>query len=217
MANALEQRSQYIRDFATHMSHEFKTPLTSIRGSAELVSEHYADMSDEERARFLGNIQADTARLKALVNRLMDLAKSDNVLPMDETTDLGVALEDIASHYREASVSLLNEQPIETRLSAENLGIIASNLIENALAAGASKVKSRVSGTSDNHDIIFRDNGPGISSGNRDKIFDAFFTTKREIGGTGLGPGIVRSLVEAHGGRIMLGKTTDGAGFKLSF
>ncbi|MEM7429419.1 MAG: ATP-binding protein [Pseudomonadota bacterium] len=217
MAEALEKRSQYIRDFATHVSHEFKTPLTSIRGSAELVAEHHGEMSDDERARFLGNIEADAARLKALVDRLMELARSDNPLPLTETMELGAALERARSEYRAVTFENRTTAAVQTRLSDESLGIIMSNLIDNALAAGATSITVTLSGSTAEHQISVSDNGPGISEGNRAKIYDPFFTTKRDEGGTGLGLGIVRSLVEAHNGRIELVNTRSGASFRLSF
>ncbi len=217
MAEALEKRSQYIRDFATHVSHEFKTPLTSIRGSAELVAEHHVEMSDDDRARFLGNIQADAARLKSLVDRLMELAKSDNPLPLTETMDLAQALQAIAATNEAVSFKDATAGPILTRLSEESLGIILSNLIDNALAAGATHIDIMLTGGAAAHQIAVSDNGSGISDGNKAKIYDPFFTTKREEGGTGLGLGIVRSLVEAHDGRVLLGEAKDGASFKLSF
>ena len=215
MADALEKRSTYIRDFATHVSHEFKTPLTSIRGSAELLGEHLEEMKPEERARFLSNIQKDAARLKALVDRLLELAKSDNLVPLfDDTVDLTAALETIASSY--AQVRIESPGTAMAQISEESLGIIASNLIENALGAGASEVILTIVEKSDDCEITFKDNGSGISPGNRDKIYEAFFTTKRESGGTGLGLGIVRSLVEAHGGTIALLETAEGAAFKVT-
>ncbi len=217
MANALEQRSQYIRDFATHVSHEFKTPLTSIRGSAELLAEHHGEMSGAERARFLGNIKADAARLKALVDRLMELAKSDNPLPLTETMELAPALETIAAAYEAALFENAAAGPVRTRLSEESLGIVLSNLIDNARVAGATRIDIKLTGTADAHEITVTDNGSGNSEGNRDKIYDPFFTTKREDGGTGLGLGIVRSLVEAHGGRIELVMKGGGTSFRLSF
>ncbi|MEM1198985.1 MAG: ATP-binding protein [Pseudomonadota bacterium] len=215
MADALEKRSTYIRDFATHVSHEFKTPLTSIRGSAELLGEHLEEMKPEERARFLGNIDKDAARLKALVDRLLELAKSDNLVPLfDDTVDLTAALETIASGY--GQVRIESQGPATAQISEESLGIIASNLIENALGAGASEIVLTIVERSKTCEITFKDNGSGISPGNRDKIYEAFFTTKRETGGTGLGLGIVRSLVEAHGGTIALLEATEGAAFKVT-
>ena len=69
MARSLEHRSEYIRNFAAHVSHEFKTPLTAIQGAIELLEEHSHDMPAEQRARFLHNISLDAERLKRLVDR----------------------------------------------------------------------------------------------------------------------------------------------------
>ena len=60
------------------------------------------------------------------------------------------------------------------------------------------------------------DNGAGVSAGNRERIFDPFFTTRRAEGGTGMGLGIVRALLRAHGGDIALGESADGAVFVLT-
>lgn len=215
MADALEKRSTYIRDFATYVSHEFKTPLTSIRGSAELLSEHLDDMKPAERARFLDNIQKDTTRLKALVDRLLELAKSDNVVPLfDDVVDLRPALENIASGYSQVRVEGAQAR---AQISEESLGIIAGNLIENALGAGTCEVVLAVAETANGCEVTFTDNGSGISPGNRAKIYDAFFTTKRESGGTGLGLGIVRSLVEAHGRRDQPAGYRQGGGLPPAF
>ncbi|MBP7148572.1 MAG: HAMP domain-containing protein [Acidobacteria bacterium] len=75
MADTLERREQYIRDFAAQVSHEFKTPLTTIRGTLELLQDHGDEMSDEERRRFLGNLQDASNRLERLVRRLLELAR----------------------------------------------------------------------------------------------------------------------------------------------
>ena len=81
MAEAIARRSRYLRDFAAAVSHEFKTPLAGIRGAVELLEDHHEEMTEAERARFLGNISADTARLSQLVTRLLDLARADMARP----------------------------------------------------------------------------------------------------------------------------------------
>ncbi|WP_236672164.1 histidine kinase dimerization/phospho-acceptor domain-containing protein [Croceicoccus sp. YJ47] len=65
----------YLRDFAHAVSHEFKTPLSGIRGALEILSDHGDDMSPDERARFLANADADAARLTLLATRLLELAR----------------------------------------------------------------------------------------------------------------------------------------------
>ncbi len=86
MATALNRRAEYIRTLARHVSHEFKTPLAAIQGAAELMQDH--EMTGEERRRFAGNIAADGARLKALLDRLMELAKAENAVQTDAKATL---------------------------------------------------------------------------------------------------------------------------------
>ena len=217
MSSTLDRRSQYVRDFATHVSHEFKTPLTSIRGAAELLREHGETMGDADRDRFLANIQSDTARLKVLVDRLMELARADNIRPEDATIDIVQAVEDqaTASPIVEATVHV--KSPHLVPLSGESFAIIASNLINNSEQAGATRIEIHVRQSDQGTEIEFHDNGHGVSPGNQERIYDPFFTTRRESGGTGLGLGIVRSLVEAHGGTVTLRTGDDGTTFVLSF
>jgi signal transduction histidine kinase len=217
MAGALEKRGQYVRDFATHVSHEFKTPLTSIRGAAELLSEHHKTMDEDKIVRFLTNIEADAARLKLLVDRLHELAQADNVHPFDEVIDLAVVAEEIAKQFANVEAIAAIEQPCTIRMSAETFRMIAGNLIQNAEQAGASRIEIAVERGQSGIEVLFRDNGRGVSPGNRDKIYDPFFTTRRDSGGTGLGLGIVRSLVEAHNGTVLLRGADAGATFVLRF
>lgn len=217
MAAALEKRGQYVRDFATHVSHEFKTPLTSIRGAAELLGEHHKTMSESKLIRFLANIEADAARLKLLVDRLHELAQADNVQPFDEVIDAVAMVEEIAAQLANVEANAGASRPCMIRMSAETFRMIAGNLIQNAEQAGATRIEIVVERGQSGIDVLFCDNGLGVSPGNRDKIYDPFFTTRRDSGGTGLGLGIVRSLVEAHGGTVELRGAEAGTVFALRF
>ena len=78
MADKLYERSDYIANFATHVSHELKTPLTAIRGATELMLDSADTMTEADRRKFLTNMLGDTQRLTALVDRMRALAKADN-------------------------------------------------------------------------------------------------------------------------------------------
>jgi signal transduction histidine kinase len=218
MARSLEGRSQYIRDFAAHVSHEFKGPLSAIRGSAELLQEHLVDMSDADRARFLANIVADTDRLRLLVSRLIELAHAENMARSDTTIDVAAAVERLAEIYGRNGLAIVRTGTarLEACMSAESFEIVATNLIQNSKQAQATVVEVNLEATETAGRISFKDNGLGITEGNRSRIFDPFFTTRRERGGTGLGLRIVRSLVEAHQGTIQLARSSEGATFVLT-
>ncbi|MEO1491096.1 MAG: ATP-binding protein [Pseudomonadota bacterium] len=212
MATALTDRAQYIRTLASHVSHEFKTPLASIQGAAELLQDHHDTMSAEDRERFLTNISSDGARLKALLDRLLELARAENaergevLIPLAPAVDRALAgLPDGISGTAEVADGL------EARIAEDALDIVLANLTDNAAQHGADRIEITARSEAEAVVIDVRDNGTGISPANRTKIFEHFFTTRRESGGTGLGLGIVRALVTAHGGTIDLAET-DGPG-----
>lgn len=224
MAGTLEERANYIRTFAANVSHEFKTPLTSIRGIVELLEDHFHEMSPEERTRFLGFISDDTERLDRLVRRLLELARADTCHPGDDVTYLGDTLARLADRFGKHGVHVHTQREsgsLTVRMSRETFESIISNLIDNSRQHGGESVRVIIAAREVEESgvklvcIDFRDNGPGIPEVNRDKVFRPFFTTARERGGSGLGLSIVRSLVTAHEGSISLESSDSGAFFRI--
>ncbi|TIW91434.1 histidine kinase dimerization/phospho-acceptor domain-containing protein, partial [Mesorhizobium sp.] len=86
MAQKLQARSDSIQTFATHVSHELKSPLTAIQGAAELLRDSGEAMDEAERKRFSNNIVTDAGRLNLLVRRLLELARVENLAPSGEST-----------------------------------------------------------------------------------------------------------------------------------
>lgn len=219
MAQSLDNRSEYIRDFAMHVSHEFKTPMTSIQGSAELLLEHLDDMKEEKKRKFLSNIIADSDRLKRLVNRLLDLAKADNIQATQEICSINKVLDVLKGRYRDLGlgVSFNLDAEYNLKMSREHLETIFSNLCDNALQHGADTLHIDVKSNDEGISLKISDNGRGISNANKDKIFTPFFTTRRQDGGTGLGLGIIQSLLQAHDGDIKVVPNDKGACFEINF
>lgn len=224
LARTLEERADYIRNFAAHVSHEFKTPLTAMQGAVELLREHGTDMSEEERSRFLDNLAANTGRLDRLVRRLLDLARADTIRPGDEETPVGPVLARICERYRAQGLDIscqCDDDAVSLAMAGETLESIVANLLENARQHGGAGVHVRVTAAPAADapgylDITVADDGPGISPANTGRVFEPFFTTARDRGGTGLGLAVVRSLVEAHGGRVECQPSSVGATFILS-
>ena len=222
MARTLEVRANYISAFAAQVSHEFKTPLTAMRGAVEMLREHGPTMTAEERNRFLDILERDTRRLSQLVRRLLELARAD-VTPRaaTETADVATVLHAAAGRYREPELICdlhLPEQPLRAAIPAETLESILSSLLDNVRVHGGDRARARLSAAAAGSDveIFVRDDGPGISAGNQAHVFEPFFTTAREQGGTGLGLSIARSLLRAHGGEIELLPSDQGALFRLN-
>jgi signal transduction histidine kinase len=219
MADAIGQRSRYLRDFAAALSHEFKTPLASIRGAIELLEDHHGSMSEAERNQFLGNISKDAERLSALVGRLMDLARADMAQPdRGASTALEPLLAKVADALRGSNLAVdvgLDGKRLTAAMDEAAMESVLVTLIENAAQAGASHVGIEAAAKGRDLHLTITDNGPGIAESDRDRLFEPFFTTRRADGGTGLGLSIARALVEAHRGQLELLSGEGGTIFRL--
>lgn len=220
MSEAINKRSRYLRDFASAVSHEFKTPLAGINGAVELLQDHYVEMSDEERRRFLDNISADTGRLSQLVTRLLDLARADMARPeAGVAVDIAPPVRRIADAHRSAGFAVELKLPKGLPLvaaPAATIETVLTTLLENSRQAGAKRTK--ITATADGDQVILSvaDDGPGVPPADRERLFDPFFTSRRSDGGTGLGLSIARSLLAASNGVLILADDVPGARFDVS-
>lgn len=217
MANSLQERSSYIRDFATHVSHELKTPLTSIQGASELLEESGDKMTAEQKKKFFSNINDNCKRLKLLVERLLELAKADNLEISSSKSSLFNVLEKLAGSYKEQNLKIIFKEVDvpELNISQEYLETVFINLFDNSRQHGADQITIMATVKEEYAHIDVLDNGQGISIKNHDKIFTPFFTTRREEGGTGIGLRIIKSLLQAHEGNIKLVSSKKGACFEV--
>jgi signal transduction histidine kinase len=206
MAATLEQRANYLRDFSRHVSHEFKTPIASIRGAIEVLQDHNRDMSEEQHARFLSNIAADAERLHRLTERLMELTQAEIHTPELESfmvTD--VVAETVQTFSEQVGFSIGDVSRDASALGRTGvLNAVLEILFENAIQHHATEVTLWTRQTLEVVELFVQDNGDGISAGNRAKVFDAFFTTERDRGGTGLGLTIATALLKQTQGELQL-------------
>ena len=218
MAERIERRSRYLRDFAAAVAHEFKTPIAGIRGALELLGDHGAAMSVEERARFLGNATADADRLARLVQRLLDLARADMAtIDVDARADIVAAARRVADSFRGDgfAVAVIAADVPPARVTAEAIETILETVVENARQAGAAHVVIRIE-DADGVRVSVSDDGPGVATADIERIFEPFFTGRREEGGAGLGLAIARSLLAASGGTIVAERVPAGANFRIA-
>ena len=106
MASSLEERANTIQRSVHHISHEFKTPLTSILGSIELMRDHGGSMSSEQRLRFLNNLEEDSKRLEHLLRSYLDLAKAEAILDPSGSSELNASIESCMQRYRARGLSV---------------------------------------------------------------------------------------------------------------
>jgi signal transduction histidine kinase len=219
MAESIDQRSRYLRDFAASVSHEFKTPLAGLRGAIELLQDHGDTMSAQERAQFLANMDADTGRLSHLVRRLLDLARAD-MAAIDRratcsvTEALAVARDSLLGPTFDILISTPAILP-KGAIDGPTLESILVTILENGRQAGASRMDISVKADASLLSIILKNDGPPIPFGDQERIFEPFFTSKRAQGGTGIGLSIARSLLRGYGGSLDLLPNLEGATFVL--
>ncbi len=221
------QRSQ--RDFIANVSHDLKTPLTSIQGFAQAILDGTAD--DPEAAKQAAQVIYDEAgRMHSMVQELLELARLDAGVarfertPMDLYQLLQGVVQKFAHQAIQAQVDLhLGEDVVgaeDTSLAmigdADRLGQVFSNLVDNAIkytpAGGRVTVDAHTSaGWAEVH---VADSGPGIPTDELERIFERFYQTdKSRRGGSrrgvGLGLAIAREIVQAHGGSISARNADD--------
>ena len=199
------------RQFLLSVSHDLRTPLTSIRGFAEAITDGAAE--DHERAARV--IAAESRRLERLVGDLLDLAKLDaRRFSLDlRTVDVSEIVVDTAEGFRpaadEAGLSLDVDIPAEADVTAradpDRLAQVVANLVENALKFARSRISVAVGGVGDRVEIVVVDDGPGIAEDELPRVFDRLYQSQRPATrqvGSGLGLAIVSELVAAMGGTV---------------
>ncbi|HEY4031550.1 MAG TPA: HAMP domain-containing sensor histidine kinase [Caulobacteraceae bacterium] len=219
MAEAIDRRSRYLRDFAAAVSHEFKTPLAGIQGAVELMDDHGDTMNPDDRRRFLHNIAAASERLSRLVSRLLDLARADMAKPGGhDVADLAEVLPRLADGLSDPRLRIEAEPaagPVRVAAPAATLEAVITALADNSRKAGSSRLFLSMDAGPDEVRLTVADDGEGVPVGDRDRLFEPFFTSRRAEGGTGLGLPISRSLLAASHASIALIDSHDGAAFRI--
>lgn len=204
------------RDFVANVSHELKTPLTSISGYAETLLGDKPDALTSEK--FLEVILGNARRMQRLVDSLLDLSRiesgswqpkveSVNVAAVARETWAGLAARGAARQV-EFTVDADDPAPVELQADADALRQVLTNLLDNALryTPPGGKITCRARHDGGNVVVSVTDTGSGIGSDHLPRIFERFYradaSRSRDEGGTGLGLAIVKHLVEAHGGQV---------------
>lgn len=216
MAEQLSGRARYIADYAANASHELKSPITAIRGAAELLLEEGDEMGAQQRRRFIANIESDASRMERLVTRMLELARIES--DPDEGVEVNPPsfITQVARSYGSLVELSLDDPPEAMIISRDHLETALRNLIDNGIrvSAGAAVLVSAAS--RDGRLVVeVRDRGPGIDEAHAERIFERFFTTERDSGGTGLGLSIVRAVARSRGGDVSFEAWEEGTVFTL--
>lgn len=173
-------------------------------------------LTPAEQETFIANILSDTKRLEAMAQRLRELARAES-LPQNERTELAPVIADLRSRFPASSIEASGSLDLMIGMSAEKALIVLSHLADNAMRHKAGTIRLKAIDERTTLRVRVSNDGEPISTPNRDRIFDAFFTTRRDQGGTGMGLAIARAVMASHGGSIRLTPTDQGAAFELQF
>jgi two-component system sensor histidine kinase CreC len=220
MRDALAGRS-YVADYVQTLTHEVKSPLSAIRGAAELLQE---PMPDADRVRFAGNIARETQRIQELVDRMMELTALESRRSLEASAPVAVRalLQEVAVSAQPAAAArglhvVLEEGRDDATVEGDAflLQRALSNLIDNALdfSPPGGTVTLRVVRHRRTVELSVRDDGPGIPDYAEDKVFEKFYSLARphtRKKSTGLGLSFVKEIAELHEGRVTLSNAADG-------
>lgn len=219
-------------DFVSNVTHELKTPLTSIHGYIELLRSDPRD--PETRALFYDIIDIETDRLKSLIEDLLDLSEIEHTERGGARGDREENLFTVVEEVRLALTPLAESAQVEIRdLIPEDLRFtcnrgrfteLFTNLMSNAIRYNRPGGFVEVSGgiVRDRLELIVRDNGIGIAEEEQRRVFERFYRVdkarSRQTGGTGLGLSIVKHIVNLYEGTITLtSKPGEGSSFVMHF
>ena len=220
-----ESAEQMRREFTANVSHELKTPLQGIIGSAELIENGM--VQPEDMPRFVGHIRAEAQRLVTLIGDIIRLSQLDEgeVLPKERLDLLEVAqgaADDLQAEAEKKNVHLsVSGEPAELEGVRQFIYEVAYNLGDNAIKynVDGGSVSINVSSDGKNAKLTVSDTGIGIAAEDQSRIFERFYRVdkshSKESGGTGLGLSIVKHAVQYHGGRISM-DSAPGKGTSIS-
>lgn len=221
------RNSKIRQEFTANVSHELKTPLTSISGYSELIENGMA--TDSDVIRFAGEIHKSASRLLSLINDILQLSRLDDKDFSDEFQQVNLTdtvmecMDMLKLNAREKGIQLelSTEEAFEVQGSPKMLEELVYNLIDNGIRYNYDNGQVLVSLYRDEKQQVVlsvRDTGIGISEENQERIFERFYrvdkSRSKATGGTGLGLAIVKHIAEFHNGDIQV-KSEEGKGTEL--
>ncbi len=229
MAGELNKLDIYRKNFIANISHDFRSPLTSIKGY--LLAMLDGTIPPEKYNRYLGIVLNESNRLTKLTEGLLELNDFDTHGPVLKMSDFDIV--DVIRLTRNTTEVLCEKKKIDFRINcpAKNtivhadrmkIGQVIFNLVDNAIKFSPQNgsIVATVTNKNDKVFVSVKDDGPGISKEKQNKVFDRFYKADVSRGkdkqGTGLGLAITKEIIKAHGENMDL-ISTEGAGSEFIF
>jgi signal transduction histidine kinase/tetratricopeptide (TPR) repeat protein len=216
-------------DFVSTVSHEFRTPLTSIRYLAEMLQRGRVQGEDKKQ-QYYETITTESERLSRLIENILDFSKVEAGMKEYKFEEIDVVelARDVASRFQEQVApqgfvinSEISKQMLRVNADREALSRALFNLLDNAVKYSGESRNVFLRAWSDRENVFFevRDEGIGISKDEQEKVFEKFYRTQivhnSNIKGSGIGLTVVSHIVKAHGGEVLL-ESEVGKGTKVT-
>jgi two-component system, OmpR family, sensor histidine kinase KdpD len=221
----LLRRTDMLRSaLVSSVSHDLRTPLSSIKAAASSLLQEDVQWSEDERRSFALAIEREADRLNHLVDNLLDMSRIEGgaLKPEKEWYPIDELIHDVLGHMqfllhdREVKLNVADDLP-PVELDYMQIDQVLTNLLENAARYTTSGSPIEIAACVRDHTILIQiaDHGPGIPPRDIERIFDKFYRVSRttsngSVRGSGLGLAVSRGLVEAHGGRIWAENRPEG-------
>lgn len=209
------------KDFINNMTHEFKTPLSSILIASNYAAKQEAINKDAKLSKYISIIIAQSNKLNQHIERILSVAKTDAnpTAPEKEPFSLNETLqlvqENVTLKYNPAVITINTQKDVTLLADKFHFYNIVYNIVENAVKYGtdAPEVTIAVQETAKGIQLQFTDNGPGIPASDIDHVFDKFYrvprSNKNDVEGFGIGLFYVKKICELHGWKVSLKNNTD--------
>lgn len=226
LQNEMEEREKMRREFTANVSHELKTPLTSISGFAEIIREGL--VKEEDISRFAGKIYTESQRLIRLVEDIIKISQlDDEELELERThVDLSEIVREVKSTLTPEALKhhiriILKTEPVQIKGIRQILVEMVYNLCDNAVKYNrdGGEVVISLYRVADEAVLCIRDTGIGIPEEEQNRVFERFYRVdkshSKEVGGTGLGLAIVKHAALYHNAQVSL-KSRLGTGTEIT-
>jgi two-component system sensor histidine kinase KdpD len=224
---SLQEADRFKSALLSSVSHDLRSPLMAISTSVESLADESVQWSAEDRAAFIGTIQAESARLTATVNNLLEMSRVEGgaITPHLEPIDAGQLVEEvtIATAERTRGRQIEAAAPDETWFRGDWGLVLQSmtNLVENAAKYSTPGRPINIDATRNGSQVLLSvaDGGPGIAGEDLPHIFEKFYrgSGASKTKGSGLGLSIVKAMVELSGGQVSVESSAAGTRFTLAF
>jgi signal transduction histidine kinase len=225
-ASALVRRKEAVESFTSDVLHELKNPLTAIRNGIELLERNQDGNRAGEEREILEILSRESGRIEKLLYDIKELSRQEDQGNADEYCDPEEVIKEVASMYAEHGVkaTIISTERVPLLLPKDKLARVLKNLVDNALdfSPEAGSVAIAFERLGNSAKLTVSDSGPGIPDGEKDRVYERFYSNRPDGKNTGLHSGlglsIVKKILDDYGFTIRcLDKPPSGCRFEIGF